>query len=74
MEIFKTNPGEVGYHTDKITPNIWTHDTRGSKFCLRVDGFGLKDFSKEDVNHMIIALTKHYEITIDEKKVEISLD
>ena len=44
-----------GYKPDKITPNIWTHETRPTKFCLCVDDFGIKYFSDDDANHLIHA-------------------
>ena len=66
-EGLKLNLGEAGYCPDKITPNIWTHETRKTKFCLCVDDFGVKYFSQANANHLKVALTKNYEITTDDE-------
>ena len=55
-----------GYKPDPVSPNIWTHDTRRTIFCLCVDDFGVKYYSKADADHLINAL-KDYKITIDWK-------
>ena len=55
-----------GYKPDPVCPNLWTHDTRRTVFCLCVDDFGVKYFSKEDAEHLLKAL-KDYKITIDWK-------
>ena len=60
------NMEKFGYQPDKITPNIWTHKTRRTKFCLCVDDFGIKYFSEEDADHLIQALRANYDITVDE--------
>ena len=57
--------GESGYHPDPVTPNIWTHELRKTRFCLCVDDFGIKYHSKEDAEHLIQSLQKHYDVTID---------
>ena len=33
--------GKNGYSPDKICPNIWTHKTHKTKFCLCVDDLEL---------------------------------
>ena len=53
-----------GYIPDEICPNFWKHKTRKTIFCLCVDDFGVKYFSKADANHLIKAL-QDYKITID---------
>ena len=35
-----------GYSPDSFAPNIWSHETRKTKFCLCVDNFGVKYFPK----------------------------
>ena len=40
--------GDSGYKPDKFAPNIWSHETRKTKFCLCVDDFGVKYYNKED--------------------------
>ena len=57
--------GKYGYRPCRYAPNIWKHDTLRTKFCLCVDDFGVKCFSETDANHLINALKKAYDITID---------
>ena len=63
-ELIKKILAPHGYHPDPICPNFWKHDTRKTIFCLCVDDFGVKYFSKSDADHLINAL-KDYKITID---------
>ena len=56
---------KFGYHPSPHAPNIWFHDTKPTKFCLCVDDFGIKYFTKEDSENLINALKEAYEITID---------
>ena len=48
-------------HTD----SYWRHKQNPSKFCLCVDNFGVKYFSKTDLNHLITALQTKYKISTD---------
>ena len=59
------NLGTYGYKPDKYCPNIWTHHTLNTKFCLCVDDFGVKYTSQQEVQHLIDALKNYYDITID---------
>ena len=54
-----------GYEPDPMSPNIWTHTTRPTKFCLCVDDFGVKYFSKDDLQHLIDALQSTFLLSID---------
>ena len=54
-----------GYQPSKFAPNIWTHHTRRTKFCLCVDDFGVKYYSKADADHLIQALQQVYDLTVD---------
>ena len=54
-----------GYSPDPIATNIWSHTHRKTKFCLCVDDFGIKYFTKDDAHHLISALQKYYSITTD---------
>ena len=45
--------------------SLWTHTTRRTKFCLCVDDFGVKYFSKEDALHLIDALKQGYPTSVD---------
>ena len=59
------NLAEHGYAPVPHTLGIWHHKTRRTKFCLCVDDFGVKYFSKEDADHLITSLGKHYRCTTD---------
>ena len=63
-DLIKERLAPHGYKPDLISPNIWTHDTRRIVFCLCVDDFGVKYYTKQDADHLINAL-KDYKITID---------
>ena len=56
---------KYGYSPDKYAPNIWSHHTLPTKFCLCVDDFGIKSFSNKDTQHLIDALKDEYDITVD---------
>ena len=58
---------KFGYRPSKLCPNIWTHDTRPTKFFLCVDDFGVKYFSEDDKKHLMKALQEKYSITVDTK-------
>ena len=51
-----TNLKKNGYSPDKYCPNIWVHQTRQTKVCLCVNIFGVKDFNKQDTDHLITSL------------------
>ena len=54
-----------GYYPVPFTPGIWAHKTRKINFCLCVDDFGVKYFSKDDANNLLNSLLKHYAISTD---------
>ena len=54
-----------GYKPDPLRPNLWTHKTRKTKFCLCVDDFGVKTYNHDDTNHLLSALKAAYNVTID---------
>ena len=54
-----------GYYPDKICPNIWKHTTNSTTFILCVDDFGVKYFTRQEADHLIMALKSNYDITID---------
>jgi hypothetical protein len=54
-----------GYHPCPYTTGLWSHDTRPTKFCLCVDDFGVKYFSKPDADHLLDSLRQHYKISVD---------
>ena len=45
----------------------WTLVTKYQKkcFCLNMDDFGVNYFTKDDANHLLDSLKKHYAISID---------
>ena len=63
-DLIKRQLAPHGYHPDPICPNLWTHETPKNIFCLCVDDFRVKYYSKEDADHFINAL-KDYKLTID---------
>ena len=56
---------KYGYFPEKHCVGLWSHKTQRTKFCLCVDDFGVKYFSKEDANHLFQALQQHYKISTD---------
>lgn len=56
---------QYGYSPCPLSPGIWKHHTRKTKFCLCVDDFGIKYFNEYDANHLITSLRNHYNLTID---------
>ena len=54
-----------GYRPMQNTIGMWEHETRPTKFCLCVDDFGVKYFSKEDADHLLDTLKQYYQITVD---------
>jgi len=54
-----------GYRPCPYTTCLWEHKTRPTKFCLCVDDFGIKDFSKNDLDHLLDTLRKYYKISVD---------
>ena len=59
------NLSNHGYSPVPNTIGIWQHATRKTKFCLCVDDFGVKYFSKEDADHLLSSLGNHYTYTVD---------
>ena len=54
-----------GYYPCPQTTGIWKHRTRPTRFCLCVDDFGIKYFSKADADHLLNALKTKYKISTD---------
>ncbi len=53
------------YRQSKIIPGLWTHKMRKICFTLVVDNFAIKYTKLEDAQHLIKALKKDYNITVD---------
>ena len=45
-----------GYQPVIVTVGLWKYDTRPLTFCVCVDNFGVKYWSKEDLNHLLQSL------------------
>ena len=63
----KKNLAPFGYHPIPGTIGLWRHRTRRAIFCLCVDDFGIKYYSKDDANHLLQALGTKYKYTTDWK-------
>ena len=44
---------------------MFKHLTRPTIFCLCIDDFGVKYFSKDDANHLISTLSSKYQCSVD---------
>ena len=64
-DFIKKNLAPFGYKPIPGTVGLWKHDTRRTIFCLCVDDFGIKYFSKDDANHLLNALGQSYKYTTD---------
>eukprot|EP00957_Ditylum_brightwellii_P187257 14261935-Ditylum_brightwellii.AAC.1 len=56
---------EHQYYPCQHIPRLWRHKWRPVTFALVVDDFGVKIKGKEHGEHLIKALTEHYEVTVD---------
>ena len=64
-EHLKDNLAKEGYSPIAGTVGMWQHNTRPTKFCVCVDDFGIKYYSKDDALHLIKSLEKYYKCTKD---------
>ena len=60
-----THLAKHGYFPVPRTPQLWRHDTNNITFTLVCDDFGVKYTDKGGADHLIQALKKQYDITID---------
>jgi hypothetical protein len=66
-----------GYFRSKTVPGLWKHKTRNIQFVLVVDNFGIKYLKREDFDHLIGVLKRHYDVSVDihgKEFVKIELD
>ena len=66
-----------GYFKSPLVPALWKHKTRPTQFVLIVDDFGIKYFSKDDLDHLADTLKKYYGVKVDpdgKELVKIELD
>jgi len=54
-----------GYRQSKITPGLWTHDTRPISFSLVIDDFGVKYVGEENAQHLLDTVQKYYRCSCD---------
>ena len=54
-----------GYSPCRLTPGLWTHNSRPISFTLCVDNFGIKYVGKEHAEHLLQALRTRYSVTTD---------
>ena len=66
-ENLKRNLAPQGYRPIVGTTGMWEHETRPTKFCVCVDDFGIKYFSKDDAQHLMDCLGQNYKYTTDWK-------
>ena len=55
-EHLKKNLAKYGCAPVQGTVGLWHHDTRPTKFCVCVDDFGIKYYSKDDAQHLVDSL------------------
>ena len=60
-----THLAKYGYHPIPHTVGLWAHKTKPTKFCLCVDDFGVKYYTKTDGLHLLNALQDKYVTSID---------
>ena len=58
----KINLPPVGYKPCGYTPSLWEYETRYTKLCLVFDTFGIKCTSDHNLQHILSALQKNYNI------------
>ena len=61
----KIHLAKFGYFPFSRTPPLWKHSTKDIYFSLVVDNFGVKYVGKDTADHLIQALKKLYNISID---------
>ena len=54
-----------GYFPCPNTTGLWKHVSRPTTFCLCVDDFGIKYYSKADADHLLDSLRNDYKISTD---------
>jgi len=66
-----------GYFKSLLVPALWKHKKRPTQFVLVVDDFGIKYFTKDNLDHLADTLKKYYRVKIDpdgKELVKIELD
>jgi hypothetical protein len=61
-DLLEERLNKEGYFQSKIVSGLWKNKTRDIKFVLVVDDFGIKYIKEADLDHLIQALEKHYQV------------
>ena len=64
-EHLKSSLAPYSYYPIPGTIGLWKHKTRRTIFCLCVDDFGIKYWSKEDADHLCNAIGANFRFTVD---------
>ena len=76
-DLLEERLNKEGYFQSKVVPGLWKHINRPTLFALVVDNFGIKYMKEADLDHLICALRKYYNVSVDlegKKYVKIELD
>jgi hypothetical protein len=66
-----------GYFKSPLVPALWKHKTCPTQFVLILDNFGIKYFTKDNLDHLANTLKKYYRVKINpngKELVKIELD
>jgi hypothetical protein len=66
-KLLKKRLSEHGYFELPHTPGLFSHVSRPIQFTLVVDDFGIKYTGQEHLEHLMTALRKNYDVSLDEK-------
>jgi hypothetical protein len=64
-DLLEQRLNKEGYFQSQIVPALWKHKTKPIQFVLVVNDFGIKYLKKEDLDHLIQTLEKHYDVSVD---------
>jgi hypothetical protein len=64
-QLLRKRLAPAGYYEVAHTPGLWRHVSRPIQFSLVVDDFGVKYVGKENADHLIKTLRKHYKLSED---------
>ena len=64
-DLLATRLHNHGYYQCATTPGLWRHKWRPVIFALIVDDFGVQYTGRQHADHLIAALTEHYQVTTD---------
>jgi hypothetical protein len=64
-QLLQTRLAPFGYYPSRRTPGLWLHKTRPISFTLVVDDFAVKYAGKHNVEHLLNARLRTFELTAD---------